>query len=512
MEKKRTVNDGDRMGIISSIKGWFRGMMGSKTIEEALNKLNIETITSAEMLQEQANWRDLYMGNAPWNMERDKDGKAKYPSRHLAATICSELAMVTTVEVNPSFSGNSQTVEYIERQFSSFFRNFKLTAEKANYNGTLILDLAPNHGDIDINVVENNEFRIIRVNDRNEPVGVVFIYGLNAGDNFYTLLKYCNYYDDTQEYIIEHRAFVSKEKDSIGKEISITEVPEWETLPTSITFTAVERPWFCVFKVPLNNHIDQNAPEGVAIFSRAIKNIEDLDKQKAMIRWEYESGERAVFAPADMWRDVGTKNAFKPREGEVKLDIPNGNERLYINTSMDSSMMSKPETYSPEFRDEPLRRGDDALKRDLELNISFSYGIISDPASVAKTATEVTASQERYWQTVSSHQNAWDELLTEQLLPNMLDIMWRYQLAPISEVELTIDWDDSIIVNQAEQQAEVKGELGTLIALQSAGVIKPEQTLAVAQKNLKYLSMLTDEDIAEAGGMLPEIEGSEEAL
>lgn len=492
------------MGWISKIKGWFAGMRGSKTIDEALNKLNIETITSPEMLQAQALWRDTYMGNAPWNTERDNNGKQKYPSRHLAATVCSELAMVTTVEVNPSFSGYDSTREYIERQFEDFFQDFRLIAEKANYNGTLILDIAPNDGNIDINVVENNEFRIIRINEKKEPTGVVFIYGLNYADDFYTLLKYCNYYEDTREYTIEHHAFVSKEKGEIGKEISLADVGEWSTFPKTITFPDVAHPWFSVFKVPLNNNINQDAAEGVSVFSRSMQNLEDLDKQQAMIRWEYESGERAVFAPADMWRDVGKKSALTPREGEVKLDIPKGGERLYVNTGMDSQSLSKPETYSPEFRDDRLRSGDDALKRDLELSLSFSYGIISNPQSVAKTATEVTASQERYWQTVSSHQNVWDKLLKEHLLPSMLDVITRYYLLPtIGEVELEIDWDDSIIVNQTEQQTEVKGELGTLMALQGSGVIAPEQTLAVAQKNLKYLSMLTNEDIMEASKMLP---------
>lgn len=478
-------------------------MNRSNTVDEALEKLNISTITSSEMLNAQTAWRNAYLGTAAWNMQKDNKGRTLYPSRNLAATVCSELAMVTTVEVNPTFSGYEPTVEYIERQFEKFFMDFKFTCEKANYNGTIILDLAPNKGNIDINIVENNAFRIIRVNDQREPVGVVFIYGTNYGGYFYTLLKYCNYYEATRSYTIEHKAYKSKERSNIGQAISLASVEDWALLPESITFTDMDGPWFSVFNVPINNNIDQNSSEGASIFSRSMQILEDLDKQMAMIRWEYESGERAIFAPQGMWKDVGRKSASNPREGAVKLDIPSGKDRLYINTGIDSEILIKPEIFSPEFRDAQLRAGDDALKRDLELSLSFSYGIISDPSSVAKTATEVTASQERYWQTVSSHQEAWDKLLKDHVLPNMLDIIWRYQLSPVGEVELEIDWDDSIIVNQSEQQAAVKEELATLMALQSAGIINPEQLYAVAKRNLKYLSLVTEDDIKDAAENLP---------
>lgn len=488
------------MGIFQQIGRWWNNLFPKKDIETALD---LQVITSLEMLQAQDLWRSTYMGQAPWNVETDNKGNIKYPSRHLAATVCSELAMVTTVEVNPMFSGYKTTADYIEAQFKPFFTEFKLIAEKANYNGTLAIDPAPNGANIDINIFETNEFRIVRVNNKKDIVGIVFIYGINRDEKFYTLFKHCEYYDETQEYSIEHRAFVSDKLGAVGKEIPLTDVPEWAKLPPTITYYQMTGPWFCVYRAPLNNHIDQQAAEGVSIFSRAMQDIEDLDKHKAQTRWEYKSGERAVFAPDGMWRDVGKKDALNPRNGEVRLAMPDGAERLYINTGIDSHEMTKPETYSPEFRDVNLHSGDDRLKRDLELAISFSYGIISDPSSVAKTATEVTSSQERYWQTVSSHQNAWDRLLKEQLLPSVQDISWRYGLVRQGEVELNIDWDDSIIVNQTEQQAEVKGEIGALVSLQNAGVIEPAQTRAVALKNLKYLKMITDEDVAEAKAGLP---------
>lgn len=492
------------MGIISTVRGWFGGMFAKKDIEQALK---LKVLTSPEMLDAQSLWRSAYMGKAPWNLEVDRTGKVRCPSRHLAATVCSELAMVTTVEVSPTFSGYQATAEYIEKQFKPFFTQFKLIAEKANYNGILAIDPAPNGDNIDINIFETNEFRVIRVNGKKEIVGIVFIYGINRDEKFYTLFKHCEYYDETQTYVIEHTAFVSEKDTEVGKEITLASVPEWANLPPDITFTQMTRPWFGIFKVPLNNHIDQHAAEGVSIFSRAIQDIEDLDRQKAMTRWEYKGSELAVDVPSDMWRDVGRKDPLNPRNGEVRLAVPEGQERLFRNNGL-SPKDFQPTTFNPEIRDESLRRGDESLKRDLELAIAFSYGIISNPSNVAKTATEVVSSQERYWQTVSSHQGAWDKVIREQLLPSVQDISWRYGLVRQGNVEVIIDWDDSIIVNQEQQQTEVKGEIGTLMGLQGAGVISGAETAAVARKNLKYLSMLTEKEIAEAAKMLPEkVEG-----
>lgn len=51
------------------------------------------------------------------------------------------------------------------------------------------------------------------------------------------------------------------------------------------------------------------------------------------------------------------------------------------------------EQFEPSFRDEPLYRGLQNILKQIEFQVGLSYGTLSDPQSVEKTATEIQQQQ-----------------------------------------------------------------------------------------------------------------------
>lgn len=445
------------MNIIQRIGRWFNNLFAKRNIEEALG---VVIATSPAMLQAQEEWRQIYSGNARWNNEDT-------PSLFLAAGLCVEFARSVTVELKSEVTG-SQRADYLQEQYLPVLDELRKTTEKACAGGTVVLRPFVREDSIHVTTVENNCYFPIRYNGLGELVSVVFADVISRDEKYYTLLEHCDW--DNGTYTIIYYAFVSDDKTNLGKPIPLSEIEEWAELPPEITFEDVERPWFSVFKMPQLNHIDQTAPEGVAIFSKAIELLRQADKQHARTVWEYEGSELAVFAPVDMWRDIGRKDAQDPRKGEVKLDIPEGKDRLYVNTAISNESLKKPEVFNPPPRDESLHRGLDRIKRQIEFNCGASYGIISDPQTQDKTATEVRAGKQRFYSTIVDIQHSLEEAL-RNLIAIMDDMATRYYLAPQGVYDISFQWDDSVIADREREFTEK-------MQLLSASVLSPVEMRA----------------------------------
>ena len=80
----------------------------------------------------------------------------------------------------------------------------------------------------------------------------------------------------------------------------------------------------------------------------------------------------------------------------------------------------------------------------------MSYGTISDPQNVDKTAEEIKASKQRSYTAVSEIQKATQTAL-EDLVRAMDFYTTIYNLAPIGAYEMNFKWDDSIVVDREKE-------------------------------------------------------------
>ena len=103
------------------------------------------------------------------------------------------------------------------------------------------------------------------------------------------------------------------------------------------------------------------------------------------------------------------------------------------------------------LRDEGFIRGENKIKQEIEFQCNLAYGTISDPSQVDKTATEINASKQRSYASVSQMQNSLEKALKH--LVYILDVYCDlYELAPAGEYEVSAEWDDSIIVDTETEQ------------------------------------------------------------
>ena len=111
------------------------------------------------------------------------------------------------------------------------------------------------------------------------------------------------------------------------------------------------------------------------------------------------------------------------------------------------------EQFEPSFRDEPLYRGLQNILKQIEFQVGLSYGTLSDPQSVEKTATEVRNSKQRMFITIDSIQKALQHTF-DSLIYAMDVYATLYNLAPAGGYEVTYSWGDSVLDDADAKEKE----------------------------------------------------------
>ena len=247
----------------------------------------------------------------------------------------------------------------------------------------------------------------------------------------------------------------------LGKEIPLSEVPEWAGLSAETTIKGVDRLLFAYFKMPEANTIDTYSPLGVSGYSRVVSLIKDADMQYSRLLWEFEGGELAI----DVDRD-----ALKLTQSPEGVDLtrrPISQERLFRKIDLNSE-----ETYnvfSPALRDDSLLNGLNAILVRIEDCTGMSRGTISNtPLNEAKTATELKILRQRSYSTNADIQQALEDTLKDVVY--IMDVYCTlYEITPEGEYECSFEWDDSILV-------DIETELSKRLTLMQNGLASKLET------------------------------------
>lgn len=423
------------MNPIRAVWRWIRNLFSKKSIEEVLQ---IKVAWTAEQMQLFEDWRNAYNGTMQHN--------AEFVSQLTAAGVCSRIAKLVLLEFKTSTAGSAMA-DYLNEQYTRFVNKMpnglRDAVNMGLYSSRYLLYPYEHMGKIETMVLGTDSYFPTKHDETGQLVGVVVPIGQEKDDTYYTLLVDMLYSPKERTYSINYTAWVSKEKTNLGKSIPLTEVEEWAQLQ-DVTFQDVEQPWF----------VEYVAPTDAAVFAKALDTFRKIDKLENQTEWEFDGAERAVFTPAGMFRDVGYKDALHPENSTVKLAMPKGKERLYMQTNITPDALKKPETYQPVIRDENYRRRMNDLYIEVENKCELARGTISDVNNVEHTATEIEATRQVTFTTVADIQKATETAL-RKLIASMTDIAWRYYLAPMGVVDATFDWQDSILQSQEEQRTEL---------------------------------------------------------
>lgn len=447
--------------------------------------LDLEVTTSDEMSNAISTWTALYELNCPWlnygpNANLDE---ALCFSLGLPITISREMARLVTVELESEITQN----DYLNEQYKRVLKQLRNQVEFAVAKGGVVFKPYVDDRKIVIDYVQADKFYPIAYNNTGDITSAVFVEQKNEGDKLYTRLELHQWRN--RSYTITNRAFMKRINSfmrnsgdfSLGREIPLNSVAEWSELSEeAITINNIDKPLFAYFKMPFANNVEQGSPLGISIYgnSSTINLIKQADEMYSRIIWEYESKESAIHVD---------ETALRIREDE-KANLPKRHQRLYrkINARAgdDKDLF---EEYSPAIRDTAHFNGLNKILQRIEWNCGLSYGTISEPLEVAKTATEIVTSKQRMYSNVKDIQNSLEDAL-DHLVYAMSVWGQLYGLCS-GNYETSYKWDDSLVVDK-------ETELNSMLADVSANILRPEIYLA------KKYGVTEDEALK----MMPEFE------
>lgn len=398
-------------------------MLSKSTVEEALK---VKTAVSFEMETAMNLWLKIFTNNAPWLNEEVR-------SLQLGASIAEEFARLTTLEMKSEITG-SVRADFINEYYQKVLEDLKSHLALYNAVGGGYLKPFVKNNRFYIDYVAQTDCKPLQFDSAGNITSMVFSSQITKGDKRYTRLE-VHTLEDTN-YTIENKAYVTESYNSsmLGREISLFEVSEWADLEPRTVIENIEKPLFAYYKVPLTNNIDAKTCLGVSVYNKAIDSIRKADVQASRLDYEYESAERSIYADIDALRN----QEGKERRSKIVKTLNTGEDGFY-------------KEFSPQLRDEGFIRGENKIKQEIEFQCNLAYGTISDPNTVDKTATEINASKQRSYASISQMQNSLEKALKH--LVYILDVYCDlYELAPAGEYEVSAEWDDSIIVDTESEQ------------------------------------------------------------
>lgn len=496
-------------------------MIPYRSIEQAEN---IETPLSSDMVNALDLWYRLYTNQAYW-----LGGDAEIKSLNLPAFISSEIARQVVLEMKWNITGKGEDgatqdengddvmnprAEYLKAEFEKLVTILRLKLEQGCASGGMVIKPYPNTDDGHIYFDWAMDWGIypMAFDDDGNLSDVILPDVFRDGKTIYTRLE--RHTVIGQDVEITQRAFKSTVEDSLGVEISLSDVERWSSLQEKATVKKTDGPLFGWFKVASANNIDIDSPLGASVFAKAIDVIKEADIQYSRLLWEYEGSELAI--------DVDP-TALRPRRTEGGgMEMPKLNQRLFRAVDIDKGDRDLYDVFAPNIRDASLINGLNQLLLRIEDLSGLSRGTLSDANVEARTATEMKIIKQRSYATISDNQAA-----LERCLKDVVRVMDKYastyHLAPEGDYEVSFEWDDSILTDTDAQMQEY-------LMMLNAGIIgKAEfrewyfgETKAQAKMAIESI---TDEKVTDmnafmpqpqtdegnGGGPLPEPSGGDEA-
>lgn len=404
----------------------------------------MKSAVSPAMRQGLELWYALYVNDPPW-----RRGDARLKPSGLPGAIGRELARAVLAEFHMQLEGGERAA-YLNRELAPALRELNRAVELGLCLGSAALRPCLEEGRLTVDICPAGSFSPLAFDGSGRPTAGVFRETAERDGERYTRLEYQGFEygpEGERVYVIRNRAYTGDG----GRELPLSCLPRWAGLEPEVRIEQLERPLFAVFKNPAANHIDPASPLGVSVYGGepTVELLRQAEEQWYLLRWEYLSGKRKIYSDGAV---------PDPRQFDDELFIRG-------RFTADGNLF---ETFSPELRDEALYRGYQRILQRIEYNVGLSFGTISDPQSVEKTATEILAAKNRQRLTVRAIQNRLEATL-EDLVYAMDALCDLYGLAPVGDYSLSLNWGDGVLDDPETVRQDKALDLQEL----AAGVLSP---------------------------------------
>jgi A118 family predicted phage portal protein len=504
----------------SKLKERIRKMIEPK---ELISTLKSDTVVSTEMTKAITLWGQMYEGKAPWLHEPDRDSPVRITSMNIPSFIASEKARMATLEMKSIITAPQQPTEtqttteytnhkqqsgeneveqpirsdrtdFLNSQYKKLLRVVRQQLEYGIAKGGLVIKpyivllntntMNTNGGNevvegvkinenkvnaqIEFDFVQADDFYPLAFDATGKMLEAAFIQKKIDKNVIYSRVEYHRLDTANQTVTITNTAYKATATDTrqhgvdtLGKQILLTDVPEWADMQPEVTIDKVDRLLFAYFKMPEANTIDPYSPLGVSGYSRVVNLIKDADMQYSRLLWEFEGGELAIDVDRDALKTE--TDAY----GNNTTKRPIAQERLF--RKIDLNTEDTYNIFSPGLRDDSLLNGLNAILMRIEDCTGLSRGTLSEAATTeAKTATELKILKQRSYATNADIQQALEDTLRDVVY--IMDVYCTlYNVTEPNDYEISFEWDDSIIV-------DIESELSKRITLMQNGLASKIET------------------------------------
>nr|DAI43788.1 MAG TPA: portal protein [Caudoviricetes sp.] len=451
------------MSFLGNFVNTVRRVLFPQAVAE--REFGVLPAVSLTMEQHIALWYAMLTNNPPWQ-------NCNVKSVGLPAAICREVARPALVEFTANITG-SDRAKYLDETFHTAAQSFSRALEMGLALGGVALKPYIYGDQLLVDITGASGFQPTKFDPSGRCISGVFRDKLaRVNGKHYVRLEYHELVDKT--YTIRNKVYYSDATGTVGAEAPLDAVPEWAEIEKEVTIQDVDGPLFAYFKPPIANTADTNSLCGMSIYGDAatVELIKQADEQWERLQWEFKSGERKVL----MDGNSTTASMFDRRLFEIGAFSSEGNFYQFLN---------------PDLRNDAIYKGFQDVLRRIEFTVGLSYGDISDPQTVEKTATEIRSSKQRKYVLINSIQTALEHTF-DALIYAMNVYATLYGLAVDGEYEVTYDWGDSILDDQETKDNEFARDLQLL----NAGIMNDWEFRA------KYFN----EDEATAKAALPKMQ------
>lgn len=248
------------------------------------------------------------------------------------------------------------------------------------------------------------------------------------------------------QYVIENSVVLAS--DGAGKELAPA---QWDEIPCFAGLaerveTGSAKPQFVIDRLNIVNNVDEDDtnPMGVSIFANSVDVLAKLDLEYDSYSNEFTLGRKRIFVAPEMLTDADGSQVFDP-DDSVFYQLPEDFFKESHEAMHEVNMSLR------------VQEHEQAINNDLNL-LSFKCGFGTQCYRFEKgaivTATQVISENSDMYRNVKKH-----EIILNQALIDLIRAIIRLgktagMTALVEDTDITIDFDDSIIVDKQTERQE----------------------------------------------------------
>lgn len=436
-------------------------------------------------------WRQWYKGNVPeFHGYRVWNGQSKVKctrySLGMAKKVCEDWAnLLMNEKVQITLEGDKEQT-FIDEVFTA--NNFEVSVnelqERGAAAGTYAIIPRITRATVDQSgtVLDGGEIILDYITAENiyplawsgrEITECAFTSTVTSGGKTYLYMQL----HTKENGLYQIRNVVYEDLNGCLKQANFADVPGMEAVSDAPILTGSETPQFVIGRYNIVNNVEDNCPMGVAVYANAIDQIKSCDVVYDSYVNEFILGKKRVMVKPSATKNIDGENVFDPSDVTFYVlpeDVTDGAVIQPVDMSL---------------RVDEHQNGIQAQFDLLSAKCGFGERHYKFDSGNVSTATQIISENSTLFRTVKKH-----EILLEALLIKLCRIILRmgntYMRAGLNEdVEISVDFDDSIIEDRKTDEARVYQML-------SAGLMRPDEAR----------SILMNEDIETARKALPGVE------